>query len=209
MLGSSPSVPHDRRGRTAYLFDLDGTLTATELLPLIAVEVGLSEQIGALTSATMAGEVPFDASFTRRVELLGGVPVQRVAEIVEAAPVMTRLLAWIGERRDHCWVVTGNLDCWVQPWLDRHGLRGFTSTAHIDRGRVHVGRILRKESVLRHFSGMRTVMIGDGANDAQIISQADVGIACAILHPVPPVVIEVADYVVMDEEVLCRTLSLW
>lgn len=194
-------------GSTAYLFDLDGTLTAAELLPLIAREVGLEAEIAALTDATMAGEVPFDASFRRRVELLSEVPVALVADIVATAPVLDSLVSWVKGHREQCWVVTGNLDCWVQPWLERHGLRGFTSTARVEDGRVEVAQILRKESVLTHFAGIRTVMVGDGANDAQIISQATVGIANAVVHDVPPVVLEVADFVVMDEEVLCRTLS--
>lgn len=196
-----------RQSPTVYLFDLDGTLTAAELLPLIAREVGLEAEIAALTEATMAGEVPFDASFRRRVDLLSGIPVSRVADIVAGAPVLDSLLSWVTARADRCWVVTGNLDCWVRPWLDRHGLRGFASTARVEQGRVHVGQILRKESVLTHFSGARTVMVGDGANDAQIISQATVGIASAVVHDVPRVVLEVADFVAMDEEVLCRTLS--
>ena len=192
---------------TTYLFDLDGTVTAAELLPLIAEEVGLREEIQELTTATMAGEVPFDASFRQRVELLAEVPIGRVAEIVDAAPVMEELLSWIKDRRDSCWIVTANLDCWVQPWLDRHGLNGFSSTADLTSGRVRVKRILRKESVLSEFPGCRTVMTGDGANDAELMSECTVSIANAIVHDVPPVVLEVADYLVMTEEVLCRTLS--
>jgi phosphoserine phosphatase len=195
-------------GDTVFLFDFDGTMTATELLPLIAREIGLEEEIGALTRDTMDGRLPFDESFRSRVELLRTTPVARVAEIVAEAPVFPRLLEWIVEHRERCWVVTGNLDCWVADWMRRHGLRFFSSTAAVEDGEVAgVASVLRKESVLEQFAGRRTVMVGDGANDAQIMADADVGIGFATVHDVPPVVLEVADWVVLNEDALCRTLS--
>lgn len=200
--------PSDADGDTVFLFDFDGTITAAELLPLIAREVGLEEQIGALTRDTMDGRLPFDESFRSRVELLRATPIARVAEIVAEAPVFPRLLDWIVEHRDRCWVVTGNLDCWVAGWMERHGLRCFSSTAALEDGEVAgVASVLRKESVLEQFAGRRTVMVGDGANDAQIMADADVGIGFATVHDLPPVVLEVADWVVLNEEALCRTLS--
>jgi phosphoserine phosphatase len=187
-------------GQTTFLFDLDGTITASEL--------GMHDEIAALTRETMAGRIPFDVSFRTRVDLLSRTPIERVVEIIDEAPVFETLLAWIKAHRDQCCVVTGNLDCWVDPWMRKHGLRYFASQAEVVDGRVSVGSILHKESVLRWFEGARTVMVGDGANDAQLIADADVGIGNAVLHDVPPVVLEVADWVVMDEGTLCQTLSL-
>jgi HAD superfamily phosphoserine phosphatase-like hydrolase len=192
---------------TVFLFDLDGTITSVELLPLIARELGLEEEIGALTRDTMAGLVPFDESFRTRVEILAATPVSRVVEIIDEVPVFEALLDWILAHREQCWIVTGNLDCWVDGWLRKHRLRYFSSEAAVDGDTVSVGRILHKETVLRRFAGRRTVMVGDGANDAQIIADADVGIGNAMVHDLPPAVLEVADWVVMEENALCRTLS--
>lgn len=191
----------------AFLFDLDGTLTSVELLPLISKELGLEEEISRLTRNTMAGLVPFDASFRHRVELLADVPLETVAEIVCAAPVNELLMAWVKENRDNCWVVTGNLDCWVDPWIEMHGLQGFSSKAEIVDDRVTVGSIIRKEDIVADFADHRVIAIGDGANDAQMIADADVGIAAATVHPVPPVVLEVADFLFYEEEALCRALQ--
>lgn len=207
-LSPDAQTPAVRTDETVFLFDFDGTITATELLPLIAREVGLEDEIGALTRDTMDGRLPFDESFRSRVELLRATPIARVAEIVAEAPVFPRLLAWIREHRDRCWVVTGNLDCWVDGWMKHHGLRCFSSTAALQDGEVAgVETILHKESVLEHFAGRRTVMVGDGANDAQLMADADVGIGFATLHDLPPVVLEVADWVMLNEDALCRTLS--
>src|SRR5690606_5512350 len=103
------------------MFDLDGTLTREELLPKIAKAAELPS-IDELTRRTMAGEIPFQESFRQRVELLSRVPADLVASVVASAPVHEQLMAWITEHRDQCWVVTGNVDRWVRPWLDHWGL---------------------------------------------------------------------------------------
>ena len=56
--------------KTAYCFDLDGTLTRQELLPLIASSIGLEDEISVLTEATINGVLSFDKSFKLRVRLL-------------------------------------------------------------------------------------------------------------------------------------------
>jgi len=195
---------------TVYLFDLDGTLTRQELLPLIAERVGVPG-MAELTRRTVAGEIPFRESFRRRVEMLAEAPVELVAEVVLEVPVHEELMAWVTERAESCWVVTGNLDCWVGPWLERWGLEGYTSRSRIEDGRVtlEAGGILEKASVLADFPGRRTVMVGDGANDAELVRDAGLGIAAQLVHTAPEVLIECADVIVNDEGTLCRILSRW
>lgn len=190
-----------------YLFDLDGTLISTELLPVIGAELGIFDEINELTKATMAGEVPFNQSFRHRVELLADVAIERVAEIILAQPVHEELMEWVLAKRDSCCVVTGNLDCWVNPWLEKHGLRGFTSKSDNASGRLKVTTVLHKASVLSYFPGYKSIFIGDGANDSEIMRSANVSIACSLIHPASPVLLEVADYLVMEESSLCRLLS--
>lgn len=202
-----------RAGRTAgpaFLFDFDGTITTCEMLPRIAAELGLERELEAVTSATTAGRMPFDESLRARVEILRRVPVARVAQIVDTAPVFPELLDWILARRDRCWIVTGNLDCWVGRWMGRHGLRYFASTAtrSADGEVSGVETVLDKASVLPHFAGRQTVVVGDGANDAALMAAADIGIAVATVNDPPPVVRAAADHVIDDVRVLCRTLSL-
>jgi phosphoserine phosphatase len=144
-----------------------------------------------------------------RVEMLSTVPVELVAEVILSLPVHEQLMSWIGERRDDVRVVTGNVDRWVQPWLDHHDLVGYSSKSEMVDGtlRLATDGILEKSTVLADFVGVRTVMVGDGANDAQIIRDADYGIASQLIHAAPEVVLESADCIVNSEEALCRVLS--
>lgn len=193
---------------TAFLFDLDGTLTKYETIPIIADAFGL-ESLNELTRATVSGDIPFQESFHRRVQILSEIPAGVVAEVVLSVPVHETLMSWIRRNRQKCWVVTGNLDRWVQPWLDHWGLRGFTSLSQLHNGKIRVapGGLLEKSSVLRHFAGRKTVMVGDGANDAELVRNVDYGIACQLVHTAPEILVESADCLVNSEEGLCTVLS--
>lgn len=193
------------------LVDLDGTLTRTELLPAIARHVGIEEEMTRLTTATMAGEIPFDVSFRERVAMLAEVPLEAVQEAILDAPVFEELLALLLEHPERALVVTGNLDVWVQPFLDRHGLAGMSSRAALTDGRVTgVEHILSKDDALARFPGRLRIALGDGANDASMIRGAEIGIAWCGVHAAAEPVIEVADYAFAREETLCRFLRrLW
>ena len=52
---------------TQFIFDLDGTITQEETLPLIAEHFGVTAEIEALTEKTVRGNIPFVESFIRRI----------------------------------------------------------------------------------------------------------------------------------------------
>lgn len=195
---------------TAFCFDLDGTVTAQEILPRIARETDIADEIALLTEATIQGMIPFDRSFRLRCRLLRDVPVSTVREVVEETPLQPEVAAFIREHREHCYVVTGNLDVWVQPLLDRLGCRSFTS-----RGAAEGDRLLRVDHVLdkgEAISSLRdryetVVAVGEGMNDAPMFEAAHVRIAHGAVHAPCASVLSLADYVTYDGEALCRLLT--
>ena len=70
-----------------FLFDLDATITKEEILPALARQVGLEEEMQELTERTMRGELPFKSSFLARVDMLKSIPVSRAADIIEQTPL--------------------------------------------------------------------------------------------------------------------------
>jgi phosphoserine phosphatase len=192
------------------LIDLDGTLTRTELLPVIARSAGIEAEITRLTDDTLAGRIPFAQSFRRRVEMLSDVPVDIVHEAVLGAPVYEELMALLLEHPERVLVVTGNLDVWVRPFLDKYGLDGMTSIAEtLPGGGVGVASVLNKGDAVRRYADRFRIAIGDGANDASMVRDADVGVAWCGVHPAADALMEVAGYAFADERTLCRFLRRW
>ena len=109
--------------KTAYCFDLDGTITLQEILPLISRKTGMYEEIALLTDVTMKGLIPFESSFKLRVKLLSSIPISTVQDIVSKVVLQQRLISFIRENAESCYVITGNLDVWVKQLEPRLGCK--------------------------------------------------------------------------------------
>lgn len=196
---------------TAFCFDLDGTITQTELLPLIAAEIGLERDMAALTKAAMEGQTAFEPSFRLRCELLSAIPPDTIRRIISDAPLDPHILRFIHENRQDCFILTGNLDIWIAPIIERIGCRTYASEAVYNNGTLELRTLLNKAQTLRHiknaFGYRRMIAIGDGANDADMLSSATVAIAFGGVHPPAASAIQASDHVVTDGKALCRLLK--
>ena len=195
---------------TAFCFDLDGTVTSREILPLIAAEIGLYEEMRALTDATIKGILPFESSFRLRCRILADVPISRVRSIIAETPQFANITAFIKARPQNCYVVTGNLDVWVEALIARLGVTAFTSRANFEGDRlISVEHVLNKGEAVEvvRQSHHRIVAIGDGMGDIPMFEQADVRIAFGGLHPPVEALVECADMVCLSEASLLRVLE--
>ena len=195
---------------TKFVFDLDGTVTAAETLPIIAKHFDVAAEIDALTEQTVAGNIPFMDSFIRRVFLLGKLPVTEVADLLEKTPLYSKVVEFIAQHREDCFIATGNIDAWVEKLVARIGCTAFCSQGLIVNNNVKkLTRILKKENIVERFknAGERVVFVGDGNNDMEAMRLADVAIASGLTHYPAKSVLTVADYLIFDEEALCRQLN--
>lgn len=192
-----------------FLFDLDATVTKEEILPTLAEQVGLLEEMREMTEKTMRGEIPFQSSFLARVEMLKTIPVSRVAEIVEKTPLNEELVQFIRTHASRCYIVTGNIDVWIEKLIKRIGLpmsHCYCSSASVsDDYIISVNSVVDKEKIAKQFV-VPIVAVGDGSNDAEMVRLADVGIGYGGVRPVAYSLMCNATHVICDEHRLCNFL---
>ncbi len=192
-----------------FLFDLDSTITKQEILPSIAASVGKGQQMRELTERCMSGSLPFRESFLSRVELLKDVPVSQVVESIAEIPIHEELCAFMRAHRGRCFVVTGNLDVWISGLMERIGMAG---AVYCSRGIVSgdsllgVASVIDKRLTVEQFVGP-LVAVGDGSNDADMISMAQVGIGFGGVRHIAPSVLEVCTHAFYEEGRLVQFLG--
>lgn len=193
-----------------FLFDLDATVTKTEILPALAQQVGLLAEMQEMTEKTMRGEIPFQSSFLARVEMLKSIPVSRVAEIVAQTPLNEELVEFIRTHKERCYIVTGNIDVWIEKLMQKIGLpmsHCYCSTVSVENDFIaSVNSVADKEKVTKQFV-VPVVAVGDGSNDAEMVRLAEVGIGYGGVRPVAYSLMCNATHVICDEHRLCTFLQ--
>jgi HAD superfamily phosphoserine phosphatase-like hydrolase len=190
-----------------FLFDLDGTITNAELLPLIAKAAGVEAQISELTKKTIAGEIPFESSLRERVKILSEIPVSRVNEVVLNVPLNPFIMEFIAANRDRCTIVTGNLDIWIRPLVMLIGIPALSSRATVLNDKIQsLDFVIEKGDAIDKLEG-RVCAIGDGNNDYSMLNRADIGVAYGGVNNPAKSLYKVATHTIFDARTLCRFLS--
>ncbi|NAZ84044.1 phosphoserine phosphatase SerB [Kineococcus sp. R8] len=182
-----------RMGRRLVVMDVDSTLIRQEVIELLAAHAGRGAEVAAVTERAMRGELDFAASLRERVACLEGLSVdvltdvRAAVELTAGARTLVRTLHRLGFTLA---LVSGGFLEVVGPLAADLGI------AHARANRLQVvhgrftGRLLgpvvdraAKARALREFAAAedlplhRTVAIGDGANDLDMIDAAGLGIA--------------------------------
>ena len=135
-----------------FLFDLDSTITKAEILPTIAKKNNKEAEIREITEKTMMGDLLFEESLEKRVDMLKDIPVSEVANIVEEIPVSNQLVKFLNENRENCYIVTGNLDVWISKLMKKIGMEGhyFCSKVKVENDHItKIEEILVKENIVK------------------------------------------------------------
>jgi phosphoserine phosphatase len=194
-----------RRGRRLVVMDVDSTLIQDEVIELLAEHAGLAAEVAAVTERAMRGEIDFARSLHERVACLAGLPESVLTEVraaVRLTPGARTLVRTLHRLGFTVALVSGGFAEVVAPLadsLDIHHVRA--NRLEVVDGRL-TGRLLGdvvdragKAAALREFAAAeglplsRTVAIGDGANDLDMLDAAGLGIA----FNAKPVVREHAD----------------
>lgn len=192
-----------------FAFDLDGTVTSREMLPVIAKLAGLEEAVEELTRLTLSGRISFERSFHTRFAMLKGLPLALVHKAVENIPLNPHIEAFIQQRRDQCALITGNLDLWIAPLVSRLGCRCFASRGMFSSKGLKLLSIVDKGKAVARLNreGYRVIAVGESVNDIPMLSAAAQGIAFAGVHKPVPAIRRMAHYQTADGASLCALLE--
>ena len=181
--------------RTALLVtDMDSTLINIECIDEIADFAGLKPQVAAITESAMRGELNFEASLTRRVALLQGLPVETLERVYQERLKLNlgaeKMMAGLKRRGIKVALVSGGFTYFTDRLKLRLGL-DYTQANTLEvidgklSGRV-VGTILGAEGKAEFLTRLCTqlgiektqaVAMGDGANDLKMMALAGLSIA--------------------------------
>ena len=194
---------------SAFCFDLDGTVTRDEILPIIAKEAGIYEEIFALTTATINGVIPFKESFLLRCKLLGSIPVKRIHEIINEVRFYGEIVEFINKNKSNCFIITGNLNIWIDPLINRIGCKYFSSKGSFRKESLNVDDVLNKADAINQIkkSFNNIIAIGDGMGDVQMFENSNVNIAYGGTHEPVTSLLKLSNYVIYNEKALCRLLN--
>lgn len=183
----------DSRGQYLVVMDVDSTVIQDEVIDLLAEEAGQAQAVAAVTARAMAGDIDFAESLNERVALLAGLPesvlssVRDRIQLTPGARTLCRTLNRLGYRIA---LVSGGFTQVIAPIAQQLGVADLrANTLEIENG-VLTGRVvgdivdragkrkaLEDLAVRFHIPRRRTIAIGDGANDIDMLEAAGLGIA--------------------------------
>ncbi len=208
--------------RFLVVLDADSTLLEDEVIELLADTAGTRPQVQAITERAMRGEIDFTESLRERVATLAGLQddvfrgAQQAVRVTRGADELVRGVHAAGGTVG---VVSGGFHEVLDPFAERLGLDHCRANRLEVVDGVLTGRVLgdvvdahAKAVALREWAGadavpiVRTVAVGDGANDLEMMRVAGLSVA----FDAKPLVREQADVAVVDRDLssVLATLGL-
>lgn len=208
--------------RFLVVLDADSTLLEDEVIELLADTAGTRPQVQAITERAMRGDIDFTESLRERVATLAGLRddvfrgAQQAVRVTRGADELVRGVHAAGGTVG---VVSGGFHEVLDPFAERLGLDHCRANRLEVVDGVLTGRVLgdvvdahAKAVALREWAGadavpiVRTVAVGDGANDLEMMRVAGLSVA----FDAKPLVREQADVAVVDRDLssVLATLGL-
>ena len=197
-------VPSQGRRKPLLIADMDSTMINEECIDELAAALGLKEQVAEITDRAMRGELDFAAALDTRVALLKGLERKVIEEVrreqITLAPGGRALLQTMKAYGAYTALVSGGFTFFADFFAKRIGFdEAVANVLEFDGDRLTgtvtkpiVDKSTKRERLIalsqeRNVPLDRTIAVGDGANDLDMIRIAGFGVA---LHAKPAVAAE-------------------
>ena len=180
------------QARLLVVFDVDSTLIEQEVIELLADFAGKRAEVEAVTAKAMAGELDFEGSLRARVSNLEGLPasvIDRALEQITLTPGAKEAIEYIHSVCGKAGAVSGGFIELLEPLAKKLNLDFYRANQleiidGVLTGKV-IGEIIdkpAKATALREWAESlnpeisRTVAVGDGANDLDMMDTAGLSV---------------------------------
>ncbi len=174
------------------VFDLDGTLVDCEIIDELARFTNNYEKVKEITEKAMKGEMDLKEAMYKRIELIRGVPYEKVMELANNLPLMKGAKETIKILKDNGFitcVITGSFDIFAKKIKEELGIDYVFANSLIFKNNVidgFYGEIIDENSKLSVLQRLLeklnlklrdVIVVGDGANDISIMERAGLSIS--------------------------------
>ncbi len=180
------------RRKALLVADMESTVIAQEMIDELAERCGLGERVAAITARSMSGELGFEDALTTRVALLAGLPqatIDEVAARITLNPGARTLVRTMRANGAYTALVSGGFTVFTRRVRVACGFdEDRANRLLVEAGRLtgKVGQPIlgrqAKRDALRDIATARglpqsaTLAVGDGANDADMLAAAGLGV---------------------------------
>lgn len=186
--------------RFLVVLDVDSTLIENEVIDLLADAAGKHDEVAAVTTAAMRGELDFTESLRQRVSMLEGLSEDALLEVrakIQVTKGAHELIAGVHAAGGRVAAISGGFYDILDPLaaglkLDRWRANSLEAANGSLTGRVRgaiidaeaKARALREWGELYSVPSRRIVAVGDGANDLPMLEASALSIAFDANQPV-------------------------